>query len=36
MTELTGFKGIGDKTAEALVRLGLTCAEDRVFYFPRA
>ena len=35
MTELTGFKGIGDKTAEALVRLGISCAEDMVFYFPR-
>ena len=35
MTELTGLKGIGEKTAGALMRLGISCAEDLIYYFPR-
>lgn len=33
--ELTALKGIGEKTAGALGRLGILCVEDLVLYFPR-
>lgn len=35
MTELTRLKGIGTKSAEALSRLGISCAEDLLWYYPR-
>ncbi len=35
MTELTALKGIGEKTAGALNRLGIYRAEDLVRYYPR-
>ncbi len=35
MTELTSLKGIGEKTAGALMRLGISCAEDLIFDLPR-
>lgn len=35
MTELITLKGIGEKTAAAFNRLGIFCAEDLVYYYPR-
>lgn len=33
--ELTSLSGIGEKTAGALMRLGILCAEDLLYYYPR-
>ena len=35
MTELTKLKGIGEKTAGALSRLGISCVEELLRYIPR-
>lgn len=34
--ELTSLKGIGEKTAAALNRLGIFCAEDLIYNYPRS
>ncbi|HIU87770.1 MAG TPA: ATP-dependent DNA helicase RecG [Candidatus Avilachnospira avistercoris] len=35
MTDITSLKGIGEKTAGALSRLGISCVEELVTFYPR-